>query len=337
MIGGTGLISTPMTRFLVERGIEVTHYNRSQRQAAPPHGVRQITGDRTDYAAFEARMQTAGAFDCVIDMICYEPEDVRSLIRAFAGRVPHLIVCSTVDVYHKPPLRYPITEAAPFGPASWDYAQKKAQIEVLLNEAHTRGDFAVTVLRPAFTYGEGRGLVHSFGGRTTYFDRMRKGKPIIVHGDGRSLWVSCHADDVARAFVEAAGNPRTFGRSYHVTGDEWMTWNDYHRTVAEVIGAPTPPLIHIPSELLAKVVPKRAGICAVNFQYNNIFDNTAARTDLNFLCTIPFREGVRRIVAWLDAHDKIENSDNDPLEDQVIAAWQKLTGHLQGLRLEEGV
>ncbi len=334
IIGGTGLISTPITRFLRERGDDVTHYNRNRQQAEIPHGVRHITGDRTNYPTFAAQMRAAGSFDCVMDMVCYQPEDAESLVEVFAGQGAHLLVCSTVDVYHKPPLRYPLTDDAPHGPVPWEYALKKAHIEAILNAVHERGGFPLTILRPAFTYGEGRGLVHSFGGRTTYFDRLRKGKPLVVHGDGSSLWVSCHAEDVARAFVAAAGNPRSFGKSYHLTGDEWMTWNAYHRTVADILGAPEPRLVPIPSDLLARLVPKRAGICALNFQYNNIFDNTAAERDLNFRCTIPFREGVTRIVAWLDAHGKIDNSDHDPLEDQVIAAWQQLTARMEAERVE---
>lgn len=147
-----------------------------------------------------------------------------------------------------------------------------------------------------------------------------------------SLWVSCHCEDVARAFVEAVGNPQAFGKSYTVAGEEWMTWNDIHRIVAEEIGAPEPALVHIPTDLLAQMT-RRAFICAINFQYNNIFDNAAARADLNFRYTIPFREGVRRIVAWLDTHHRIENSDNDPEEDRVLALWQR---HTESLLKESG-
>jgi nucleoside-diphosphate-sugar epimerase len=145
-----------------------------------------------------------------------------------------------------------------------------------------------------------------------------------VHGDGSSLWASCHRDDVARAFVNAAGNARAFGRAYHVTGEEWMTWNQYHQKVAEAMSAPPPVLVHIPTDLLDQVAPERAHICAVNFQFNNIFDNTAARTDLDFRYTIPFVAGVRRIVAWLDANGRIPNSDEDPFEDRLIDAWERL-------------
>ncbi len=194
-------------------------------------------------------------------------------------------------------------------------------------EANQSGTLPVTILRPAFTYGEGRGLVHSLGGKTTYFDRLLKGKPLVVHGDGSSFWVSCHCEDVARAFVGAVGNPLTFGKGYNLTGEEWMTWNRYHELVAASIGAPPPNRVHIPTDLLASVA-KRGHICAVNFQYNNLFDNTMAKRDLGFAQTISFREGVRRIFEWLVAHDRIENSDHDPYDDHILGAWERFQSRL---------
>ncbi len=323
IIGGTGLISTAMTQFFLEAGVEVTLYNRGKSPIGFAEGAKFLIGDRTDFSAFESEMHALGTWDCVIDMICYRPEEAESLSRAFAGRTGHMIVCSTVDVYAKPASCYPITEAEPHVPPAWDYAQNKEVCENLLWKSHERNDFPVTIIRPAYTYGEGRAMVHSFGGGSKHLDRLRKGKPIVVHGDGQSLWTSCHRDDVARAFVNAIGKPITFGKSYHTTAEEWLTWNQYHTLIAEAIGAPAPELVHIPTDLLAKVA-KHAHICAINFQYNNIFDNTAAKRDLDFAYTIPFQEGVQRIYRWLDAHNKIENSDTDPYDDRVISAWRAL-------------
>jgi nucleoside-diphosphate-sugar epimerase len=328
IIGGTGLISTPITRTLAERGADLTVFNRAQHQPNLPAGVEQIVGSRTDYAQFETQMHEAGPFDCVIDMVNFAPEDAHSSLRAFAGRIGQFILCSTVDVYSKPPLHYPIVDTTPRGPAPWDYAQHKAEIEEILEAGSAQGNFPLTILRPAHTYHDGGWLIHSLGASTTYLDRLRKGKPIVVHGDGSSLWCSCHAEDVARAFVEAIGNPKALGKAYHLPGEEWFTWNDYHHVVAAALGAPTPTLVHIPSDLLAAAAPKQAGICAVNFQYNNIFDTQAARTDLNFHYAIPFREGARRVVAYQDAQGLIADSDLDPLPDRLIAAWQHLSERL---------
>jgi nucleoside-diphosphate-sugar epimerase len=329
IIGGTGLISTPMTRLLLERGDEVTHYNRGKFDLYPtPPGVKTIHGDRTDYATFERQMREAGPFDCVIDMVGYQPEDGESVVRAFKGRVGHFIFCSTVDVYQKPAGHYPVTEAQGYGGLN-DYSLKKVKIEQTLRAAHDRGDFPLTIIRPAYTYGEGRGPIHTFGGKTTYLDRLRKGKPIVVHGDGSSFWTACHKEDVARAFVAAVGQPHTFGKSYHTPGEDWMTWNRYHQCVAAALDAPEPQLVHIPTDLLGQVVPQQAHLVVTNFQFSNIFDTTAAKNDLNFQVTIPWIEGVKRMVAWLDAHHRIENSDHDPFDDRLIAAWQHLGEHMR--------
>lgn len=326
IIGGTGLISTATTRELVARGERVTIYNRGETDLAVPDGVARISGDRTDCAAFEGRMRDMAPFDCVIDMICYHPDEAESAVRAFAGRTKHYIFCSTVDVYTKPARQYPIREDAERNPSpAFPYAWDKGRCEAILQAAHECGDLPLTIIRPAYTYGEGRGMLHLWGGATTYLDRIRKGKPIIVPGDGQNLWASCHRDDVGRAFAAAAGKMTTVGRDYHVTGEEWMTWNQYHQRVAATMDAPEPTLVHIPTDLLRAVAPERAMLVAENFQFNNIFDNTAAHADLGFRQTIPFADGVRRIVAWLDAHHRIADSGADPYDDRLIAAWRHMS------------
>jgi nucleoside-diphosphate-sugar epimerase len=324
IIGGTGLISTAITRLMLERGDDVTLYNRGVTQAYIPGGARIITGNRKDFPAFERQVEEAGCFDCVIDMVCFEPDEAASLILAVSGRTDHLIFCSTVDVYTKPAARYPIREDEPRHPdPGFSYAYNKALCENLLLDAEASGAFPLTIIRPAYTYGEGRGLLHAFRGRTTMLDRIRRGLPIVVHGDGQSLWVSCHRDDVARAFVAAADTPVARGRQYHVTGEEWLTWNQYFAGIAEAMGVPTPELVHIPTDLLAQALPVQAHWCDVNFQYDNIFDNAAAHADLGFRYTVPWVEGARRVIEWLDAHGGIEPAEADPLMDRIIAAWRR--------------
>ncbi|NLF38747.1 NAD-dependent epimerase/dehydratase family protein, partial [bacterium] len=222
VIGGTGLISTSITHQLVGRGHDVTLYNRGRSETRFPDKVKRITGDRGDFAAFERQMRATKPFDCVIDMVCFRPDEAESLIRAFHGRAGQLIFCSTVDVYARPTRLFPITEDEPRGGVS-EYGRNKVRCEEILLAAHRSGAFPVTVIRPAMTYGEGGVLIHSFGWSTTFLDRIRKGRPVIVHGDGQSLWTACHIDDVARAFVGAVGNARAHGKCYHATGEEWMT------------------------------------------------------------------------------------------------------------------
>lgn len=339
ILGGTGLISTRITQQLLARGDDVTHYNRGNRGEGFG-GIRfdrdipTTVGDRTDYPTFEQHMAEAGAWDCVMDMIGFTPADAKSAVRAFQGRTGHYIFCSTVDVYAhpKPDGALPYREDAPHNGLN-NYAANKVACEDILTAAQG-DDFPLTIIRPAATYAEGAGILDSLRGRRTYVDRLRKAKAIIVHGDGQSLWCSCHAIDVARAFVNAAGNLAAFGQSYHTTGEEFLTWNQHHQVVAKAIGAPKPRLVHIPTDVLAQVLPSgqisdAAHWTLTNFQFNNIFDNAAARRDLGFRYTIRWEEGAKRLVGWLDAHDRIENSDDDHFDDNLIAAWERACAEMK--------
>ena len=340
IIGGTGLISTRITEQLLVRGDDVWHVNRGKRNTGFggitfERDVPTITADRTDYAAFEKQMQNAGPWDCVMDMVGFLPADAESAIRAFAGRCNHYIFCSTVDVYAHPQPQgaLPYREDTPqFGRN--EYAANKVECERVLRVAHQRGEINVTIMRPAATYAEGAGILDSLRGRKTLIDRIRKGKPIVVHGDGQSLWCSCHAVDVARAFVNAAGNAKTFGKAYHTTGEEFLTWNQHLQIVAEAIGAPEPRFIHMPTDVLAKLLPSdtladAAHWTLTNFQFNNIFDNSAAKNDLGFRYTVRWEAGARLLVDWLDANGMVANSDDDHFDDNLITAWEHLCDDLQ--------
>lgn len=322
IIGGTGLISTATSRLLVASGHDVTHCNRGKSSDEFKGKVKEITVDRTRYAELESRMAEAGKWDCVIDMVCFLAEEAKSAIRAFSRRTRQYIFCSTTDVYTKPPSRFPIREDEERKPLKeFPYAWQKAQCERLLEEAHARGDFALTIIRPSATYGEGRGAVDPFRSEPFYFDRIRKGRPLIVHGDGTSLWTSCHRDDVGRAFARAVGNRKAFGNAYNATGEDCMTWNQYWQGIAEALGKPCPPLVHIPTDILLRAVPNRASWCGVNFQHDNIFVNDAARRDLGFEVTIRWAEGMRRSIKWLDDHGGIPACEGFPWYDTIIEAW----------------
>jgi len=195
--------------------------------------------------------------------------------------------------------------------------------------AHRRGDFALTVLRPTFTYNETWSPgIHTFGGQTYHLDRLLKGKPILLHGDGTSIWVATYRDDTASAFVGAVGNAQAFGQACNVSGDEWMTHNHIWRTIARVLDAPEPDFVYVPTELLGKLAPKQAEWCVENFRYNNIFDNSKARRDLGFRYTVKFEDGARRCIEWLRANHQIEDSAKHPFYDRIVEAWRRMEGAL---------
>jgi nucleoside-diphosphate-sugar epimerase len=323
LIGGTGLISTGITRQLVAAGHDVACFTRGETEADVPDDVEFVRGDRNDRDALAAAAQDADP-DCVIDMVCFGPERATDAVDVFGGVADQYVFCSTVDVYHRPPERQPVTEPAARNPPVSEYGANKAAAEDVFFEAH--GDaFATTVIRPWSTFGEGGPVLHTLGMGSYYVDRIRNGKPIVVHGDGSSLWGMCHRDDVAAAFVGAVGNETAFGEAYHVTSEETITWDQYHRRVARALDAPEPELVHIPTEQLRAAVPERTGMLADHFQYSTVFDNEKARRDLGFEYTVGFEEGVRRTVAAIEDGDGVDpwDSEND---DALIAAWRDATG-----------
>jgi nucleoside-diphosphate-sugar epimerase len=326
IIGGTGNISTPITKALMQQGHDLTLFNYDPQPPDWLRGVKIITGDRTHRDDFRAKLKGTGPFDCVIDMICYEPEDARSDIELFRGKTGQFILCSTVDVYTKTPQRYPVTEengvlgALP----SFPYAYKKMLCEQALWDAHRRGDFALTVCRPTFTYNEAWSPgIHSFGGQSYHLDRLRRGKPIILHGDGTSVWVASYRDDTASGFVGAVGNRKALGQDFNLSGEEWMTHNHIWRTIARVMGAPEPDFVYIPTDLLARLASKQAEWCLENFRHNNIFDNAKAKRDLGFRYTVTFEQGVQKCLNHLSRHNLIENSDKYPFYDRIVEAWRR--------------
>lgn len=329
LVGGTGLISTAITRELVAADHDVVCFTRGESDARVPDSVEFVHGDRNDVERL--RELRALDVDCVIDMVCFTPERAEEAVSAFGNAIEQYVFCSTVDVYHRPPERNPVTEDAAREPAVSEYGAKKAAAEDVLLDAHGEA-FATTVIRPWSTYGEGGPVLHTLGTGTYYVDRIREGKPIVVHGDGTSLWGPCHREDVARAFVNAVGNRTAYGEAYHVTSEEVITWNQYHRRVARALGAPEPDLVHVPTELLVAAVPDRTGMLEDHFRYSTVFDNAKARRDLDFEYTIPFEEGVRRTVERLDAEDAIEPWD-DENDDDLIAAWRESTAEFRA-RLE---
>lgn len=334
-IGGTGLISTATVRQLSAAGHKVTCFNRGKSESRLLNvNYDVIQGDRKDYTTFENTFADKH-FDVVVDMVAFHPDDTASAIRAFQGRCGQFIHCSTVCVYSGPPVYIPIPETEPYHSIG-GYGKNKIACEKTLFEAFESEKFPATIIRPSHSYGEGGQVIRSWGKSETFLDRLRKNKPIIVHGDGTSLWASCHVDDVARGFIGTMGVDKCLGEAYNITADEWFTWNDYHSVVAEVAGGTFTPT-YLPTDLLREVAPGLTGGTHEIFAHTSIFDNSKIKRDTAggpapyTGQTVSFREGVKRNIVWLDENGKVgdsDASDADTYETALATAWKESRANL---------
>lgn len=324
VVGGTGNISTEIVRLLIAVGHEVVVFNRGQAPGLPD-GVRLVQGDRAERDAFEAAMQ-AERLDAAIDMISFNADDARSTLRAFR-EVKHLVHCSTVCTYGVDYDWLPATEDHPLRPVT-DYGRNKAAAERVLLEAHYREGFPVTIFRPSSTYGPKWSLLRQLAWEAGWVDRVRKGKPIAVCGDGRALHQWLYVEDAAPAFVFALGRERCFGQTYNVMRKEFGNWADYHRTAMKIIGREVE-LVGVPlSTLVAANVPN-VGICRDIFSHSTIYSPDRLMRDVpEFRPRISLEEGLGRVYEAMQREDRIPDSDREDWEDRLIAA-QRQVGELQ--------
>jgi nucleoside-diphosphate-sugar epimerase len=323
IIGGTGLISTGIVSALRERGAAITVFNRGKTDDRLGPDVARLVGDRQDAPAVERIVAAGGRWDVVIDMICFRPDEAASVLHACAGRCGHFIFCSTVCTYGNTQTIIPTTEDTPPAPHS-EYGRNKLACERVFLEAHAQGDLCVTIIRPSHTYGPGGGIINNLHWEPSFLARLRAGRPIIVSGDGHGLWQSAYADDVGRGFAHAAGNARCFGQVYNAVADEVVTWDQYVRRTAAAIGAPAPRLVHIPTDTLVAIDPQRFVWLDEIFRFHGVYSNAKLKRDVpEFRLTVPYEEGVRRTVAWIDRHNPVPPLAGDTVDDRLVAAWEK--------------
>jgi nucleoside-diphosphate-sugar epimerase len=328
-IGGTGTISSACSQLAVERGIDLTLFNRGETERPIPAQARVLHGDARDRASL-ARALGDATFDAVIDWIAFTPDQVEADIAFFRGRTGQYIFISSASAYQKPVARLPITESTPLHNPYWAYSRNKIACEERLARAYREEGFPITIVRPSHTYDRMR---LPFQNRYTVIDRMRKGKPVVVHGDGTSLWVLTHHRDFAKGFLGLLGNPHAVGDAFHITSDELLTWNQIFTILARAAGVAEPRLVHVPSELIAAFDPEWGAGLLGDKAHSVIFDNDKIKRLVpDFAATIPYSRGAEEIIAWFDADPARQTVDpeaNDLL-DRIIAAQK--TAWPQALR-----
>jgi len=320
-IGGTGFISTSVSRLVVEKGWELYLLNRGQRQDNPPgcHGLIADMAKPDEVRAALGDMQ----FDVVVDWIAFTPEHIERDLALFQGRTKQYLFISSASAYQKPPTRHLITESTPLHNPYWQYSRDKIACEDRLMRAYREGNFPVTIVRPSLTYAPQFPIAIGGWGCYTLADRMKRGQPIIVHGDGSSLWVVTHAEDFGRGLIGLLGNPRALGHAFHITTDEVLTWNQLYETIADALGV-VPKIVHIPSDFIARVLPDYTGTLLGDKTWSVVFDNTKIKSFVpGFQAVIPFHEGIRRTVAGFDADPprrRVDESVNQEM-DAILKAW----------------
>jgi nucleoside-diphosphate-sugar epimerase len=330
-LGGTGNISTCCVERALAEGHEVGVLNRGRRASPFGSQVAALVGDRDEPGALREAAE-ASRWDVVVDFVAFRPAQLDAAITAFAGRTGQYVFISSASVYEKPPTRPFITEDTPLLNPFWEYARLKIACEERLREVHRGHGFPMTIVRPSYTYGR-TWIPSGFGGQDyTVVDRMRRGLPVVCHGDGTSLWVMTHARDFAVGLVGLLGQPAAIGEAFHITSDEVLSWSRIYETTARAAGTEAQ-LVHVPSTLIAALLPERGGSLLGDKAHSVVFDNSKIRRLVpDYRPRVSFAEGIAESVAWFDADPARRNVNaamNEAIE-RVLAAQRRAW---EGVRL----
>jgi nucleoside-diphosphate-sugar epimerase len=327
-IGGTGIISSACADLVLARGHELVVLNRGQsHKFEVPPGATALRGDiRTD-ADGVARLLAGQRFDAVVDWVAFTAEHVEQDIRVFGGRTRQFVFISSASAYQKPPSTWPITEDAPLVNPRWQYSRDKIACEERLLRAFRDEGFPATIVRPSLTYGPSQIplVLGSWQHPWTMIDRMRQGKPVIVPGDGTSLWTVTWNADFAVGLVGLLGREQAAGHAFHVTSDEVLTWDAIYREAAHAAGV-EPRIVHIASDWIAATHPPFEGTLLGDKAHSAVFDNAKIKRFVpDFRCTVPWAEGVRRAIAWFeaDAARRTIDEGHGEILDRIVERYQR--------------
>ena len=308
-LGGTGQISAACVAEAVAVGLRVSVVNRGRTSRRPlPAGVESLRADLNDDGGL-AEALNGRAFDVVVDFMSFTPERLERNLDLFASRTGQYVFISSASAYAKPVPSLPIRESTALRNPYWQYSRDKIACEELLTSRYRATGFPGTIVRPSSTYDR---FAIPLAGGWTQIARMRAGRPVIVHGDGTSVWTLTHATDFAYSFVGVLGHPAAIGESYHITGDELLTWDSIARTLAGAAGVPDPHLVHVASETIAARLPALGPTLVGDKAHSVIFDNAKVRAlRPGFVQRVPFHLGARDIIDTYDADPGMQRFDSE--------------------------
>ncbi|MFW6022287.1 MAG: SDR family oxidoreductase [Halanaerobiaceae bacterium] len=325
-IGGTGLISQAVSALAVEKGHDLYLFNRGKHSEFVPEGAKVIEGDIRNTEDTRQKLKDY-SFDVVVDWIAFTPDHVKADIKIFNDITKQYIFISSASAYQKPSVDYLITESTPLANPYWQYSRDKIACEDILMEEYRNNGFPVTIVRPSFTYGNTMipAALNSWEYPWSLVDRMKKGKKIIVHGDGTSLWTMTHNTDFAKGFVGLLGNIQTIGHAFHITSDEVLTWNQIYRIIGQAVGV-EPDLIHIASDYIIKHLPETEGTLLGDKAVSGVFDNSKIKRFVpGFIATISFSVGIKKTIDWFikdETRCKVDDEWNKEI-DKLIKKYKE--------------
>ena len=321
ILGGTGIISGGILRTLLANGHKVTVFHRG-RTRLKERGVVEMFGDRTNHPVFESMMKPL-RFDAVMDVLCFNRADAESIFRAFNGRVKHFIHTSTVCAVGVPTRKLICDETEEYHPTT-PYGRGKAEAEKFYIWAWKQHRFPVTIIRPSHTYGPGGGwvlgtLLNDWEWDCETLNRIKRGAPVVVHGDGENLWQSCYSDDIGMAFVGALGKPWVRGEIYNACGRDIITWNEHYKRLGRAMGKKAR-IVHLPTEVIVKGAPEQAtGFLREIARYHGAYSNDKIRKHIpEFDPNIDVVAGHKLHYKWLVKEDRISKSPKRPYEDALV-------------------
>jgi len=323
-IGGTGIISTASAELAVERGLDLTLLNRGKRGNI--RGTKQLVADISDVSSAQKILGDT-EWDVVVDFISFTPDDLKKRLEIFRGKVGQFIFISSASAYQKPVIDYLVTESTPLANPFWPYSRDKIACEQLLMDELRDNDFPSTIVRPSFTYSE-TVIPLSFNSWErpyTVIDRMRKGLPVIVPGDGTSLWQLTHNADFARGLLGLFGHQASIGHAFHITTDEVLNWNQIYAATAKAAGVDEPNIVHIASDFIVACLPDEVGGLHGDKSFSVVLDNSKIKRFVpDFVATHRFSEGIKRSIAYYDADParRLIDATTNANHDKLIAANQ---------------
>ncbi len=320
-IGGTGIISSACSQLAIDRGLELYLLNRGLSSRPLPQGARVLNGDiRNPQSAVSALGSLK--FDVVVDWVAFTPEHIETDLRLFQDRTDQFVFISSASAYQTPPATLPVRESTLLDNPYWQYSRAKIACEDRLIHAYREQKFPITIVRPSHTYD--RTLLPMHGGWTVV-DRMLRGEKVIVHGDGTSLWTLTHNTDFAKGLVGLLGNSHAIGDVFHITSDEWLTWNQIFEITAHASGT-TAKMVHIPSDLINAYDPEWGDGLLGDKAHSFVLDNSKIKRLVpGFICTTPYSHGVHEIIEWYNQNPAARVVDQafNQLCDRMLAAYSK--------------